>query len=176
VDVAVPLQVAYDEWMRLDFLPEGAHSVHGIERGRDGSLTGRVKGAWPRRWEAEILDERDRESFAWRSTRGSDCAGLITFHSLSERLTRLELQLDVVPVRPLETAGFLSHVADARAEAELRRFKARLETMNPDSYEEDEPEEDEEPRGEEPPDDEDEPLEGDDGREVDDEREVDDDG
>lgn len=135
VDVAVPLEVVYDEWMQLDFLPEGAYRVKGIERERDNKLTGRVTGPMgSRRWEAEILDEREDESFAWRSVKGSDCAGLITFHRLGERLTRLELQLDIVPVRAFETAEFLLRVADARARAELRRFKARLETMDPDSY------------------------------------------
>jgi uncharacterized membrane protein len=135
VDIAVPLQVAYDEWMRLEFLPEGAHTVEKIERDGDDRLTGMIKGAlWSRKWEAEIRDERDCESFAWRSVKGSDCAGLITFHELGERLTRLELQLDIVPLRPLETAEFGLHLADARARNELRRLKARLETISPDAY------------------------------------------
>jgi uncharacterized membrane protein len=144
VDVAVPIQVAYDEWMRLDFLPEGARDVREIERDQDGRLTGKLtRGLWPRKWEAEILDERDQESFAWRSDKGSDCAGLITFHSLGERLTRLELQLDILPLRPLEGLEFALRVADSRARNDLRRFKARLETINPDAYGTDE-----EPTGE----------------------------
>src|SRR5581483_2028522 len=97
VDVAVPLEVAYAEWMRLESLPEGVHCVKDIERS-EGGLVGERRGfGEPQEWEAEIRDERPNESFAWRSTRGSDVAGLITFHRLSERLTRLELQLDVVP-------------------------------------------------------------------------------
>lgn len=135
IDIAVPLDVAYDEWMQLDFLPEGAHRVEKIDRGDSDSLTGRLAGSvWPRRWEAEILDERGGESFAWRSVKGSDCAGLVTFHRLGERLTRLELQLDVVPVRPSEAIELGLRLADARTRAELRRFKARLETISPDAY------------------------------------------
>ena len=134
IDIAVPLRLAYDEWMRLDFLPEGAHRVCEIER--DGhSLTGSIatlRGETD--WSAEIREQRPDESFAWRSTSGSDCAGLITFHALSERLTRLELQLDVVPTGAEEAAELLLHVADRRAEADLRRFKARLETISPDDY------------------------------------------
>jgi uncharacterized membrane protein len=135
VDIAVPVQVAYDEWMRFEFLPEGAHTVENIERAGDGQLSGKIKGPlWSRKWEAEIRDERDCESFAWRSVKGSDCAGLITFHELGERLTRLELQLDIIPLGPRETAEFALHLADARARNELRRFKARLETISPDAY------------------------------------------
>ncbi len=144
IDIAVPVEVAYDEWMKLDFLPEGSRGVEKIERGRDGVLTGRRKGLLHSpRWEAEIRDERDCESFAWRSVRGSDCAGLITFHPLGDRLTRLELQLDLVPSGPVEALDAALRLADVRARNELRRFKARLETINPDVYdhaEESEPE------------------------------------
>jgi uncharacterized membrane protein len=140
VDIAVPLQLAYDEWMRLEFLPEGSHTVEQIERDGRDALTGRLKGRpWPRKWEAEIRDERDCESFAWRSVKGSDCAGLVTFHELGDRLTRLELQLDIVPVRPLEAAELALRMADARARNDLRRFKARLETISPDAYPESTP-------------------------------------
>ena len=94
-----------------------------IERDGPDALTGRLSTRpWPRKWEAEIRDERDCESFAWRSVKGSDCAGLVTFHDLGERLTRLELQLDIVPVRPLEAAQFALRLADARARNELRRY------------------------------------------------------
>jgi uncharacterized membrane protein len=135
IDVAVPLEVAYDEWMQLDFLPEGTHRVVAIERDGDDFLVGRLAGK--RRdgdWEAEISDERVDESFAWRSVEGSDCAGLVTFHRLGPRLTRIELQLDVVPVRTGQAMQLMLHLADRRAEADLRRFKARLETINPDDY------------------------------------------
>jgi uncharacterized membrane protein len=135
VDVAVPIAVVYDEWMKLEFLPEGSHCVTDIERTDDG-LQGSIQGLFRSiDWEAEILDEREDESFAWRSTEGSDCAGLITFHELGERLTRLELQLDVLPVHGRDAIALTMHAADRRAEAQLRRFKARLETMSPDAYE-----------------------------------------
>ena len=136
IDIAVPLDVVYDEWMRLDFLPEGAHCVEKIERQGDDTLDGKVTGRLLRRkWEAEVRDERDAESFAWRSVKGSDCAGLVTFHRLGDRLTRLELQLDVVPVRTWEAIDFALRLADLRTRSELRRFKARLETISPDEYE-----------------------------------------
>jgi uncharacterized membrane protein len=134
LDVAVPLEVAYEEWMQFESLPEGAHRVEQITR-REDRLVGRLNrvGA-PREWEAEIRDERRNESFAWLSTRGSDVAGLITFHRLGDRLTRLEIQLDVVPTGVGEAAALALHLTDRRAETELRRFKARLETISPDAY------------------------------------------
>jgi uncharacterized membrane protein len=134
LDVAVPVEVAYDEWMQLDFLPEGSHRVEAIER-QGQQLFGEIRGSsGAQEWEGEVRDARRDESFAWRSRRGSDVAGLITFHRLGERLTRLELGLDIVPVSVGETVALTLHLSDRLAEANLRRFKLRVETISPDDY------------------------------------------
>ncbi len=135
VDVAVPLDVAWREWMALDSLPEGVDRVQDIERDGDGRLTGHTTGRDGAEWEAEILDERERQSFAWQSVEGSDVAGLVTFHELSRRLTRIELSLDIVPADARQALAVVGRVADHRAEVDLRRLKARLELINPDVYE-----------------------------------------
>jgi|GEM_PF-5653037 len=134
IDVAVPVEVAWQEWRSWGKLIEGVHLIEDVERDGD-SLTGHTAGPRHADWEAEILDEREAESFAWRSVNGSDCAGLATFHELSERLTRIELDLDVLPTGPAEAMTLALHVAHRRAEAELRRFKAHVEFINPDVYE-----------------------------------------
>ena len=133
IDVAVPVEVAWAQWMELRHLPEGANRVTEIERDGD-ALQGRIDGVGHGDWEAEILDERENESFAWRSKQGSDSAGLVTFHELSERLTRIELELDVRPVHLVEAATLALRVADRRVDSELRRFKAEAELLNPDCY------------------------------------------
>lgn len=134
IDVAVPLDVAWDEWLSWGLLPEGIHRIEDVERDGD-SLLGRVSGPAGADWEAEILDEREHESFAWRSVEGSDVAGLVTFHRLSDRLTRIELDLDVLPTNTSEALSYASHLAHRRAENDLRRFKAHVEFINPDVYE-----------------------------------------
>lgn len=136
VDIAVPIHVAWEEWMAFELIPEGVHRITEIERDGD-QLLGTIDGPGHSPWSAEVLDERERESFAWHSYEGSDCAGLITFHELSERLTRLELNLDVVPLNVTQAMALASHLADHHAEADLRRLKARLELINPDLYEAD---------------------------------------
>lgn len=135
LDIAVPLAVAYEEWMKLEFLPEGVHTVRRLRRDGD-QLRGRIAGAGGdrSRWRAEIREERPEESFAWRSLAGSDCLGLLTFHRLAERLTRLELELDVIATNAAQAFELLTHIADRRAEADMRRFKADLERISPDDY------------------------------------------
>jgi uncharacterized membrane protein len=133
VDAAVPVHVAWDEWMQLQWIPEGVDEIIDVRRGRKGELRGRLQRGGMR-WSADVLDEREEHSFAWRSTRGSDCAGLITFHRLSDWLTRIELSLDVSPLGPRQAIALTTHVADRRTAAQLRRFKARLELISPDDY------------------------------------------
>jgi uncharacterized membrane protein len=134
IDVAVPPLVAWEEWMTFESFTEGVHRIEDVERDGD-RLYGRTPEPLATDWEAEIVDEREQQAFAWRSVEGSDCAGLATFHELSERLTRIELDLDVVPTNPAETLALSLHIAHKRAETELRRFKARVEFINPDVYE-----------------------------------------
>ena len=135
IDIAVPLAVAYEEWMKLEFLPEGVHTVRKLRRD-DDRLRGRIAGLSRERsrWRAEIREERSEESFAWRSIQGSDCLGLVTFHRLADRLTRLEVELDVLPLGPTQAFELVMRIADRRAEADLRRFKAELERISPDDY------------------------------------------
>ena len=134
LDVAVPIEAAWDEWMRFDWLPDGGHRVQDIERDGD-RLFGRLSGPrLSRDWEAEIVDERVDESLAWRTVEGSDTSGLVTFHRISDRLTRLELQLDVVPEGPGEALSLVLRRADRRAENVMRGFKAQVEALDPDEY------------------------------------------
>jgi uncharacterized membrane protein len=135
IDVAVPIHVAWEEWRTWGCLPEGVHRIVDVERDGD-SLVGHTAGPREVDWEAEIKDEREDESFAWLSVEGTDVAGLATFHQLSERLTRIELDLDVVPTNPTEAMAMALHVAHRRAEADLRRFKAHVEFISPDAYQE----------------------------------------
>lgn len=135
IDIPVPLEVTYAQWMKLEFLPEGGHRVEQIKR-RGDRLRGRIVGALAQHsaWRAEVREELPNESFVWRSLKGSDVLGIATFHHVAERLTRIELELDVVPTRPAEAFELLTHIADRRAETDLRRFKADLERISPDDY------------------------------------------
>ena len=135
IDVAVPIHIAWEQWGSWGSLPEGVHRIENVERDGD-LLVGHTAGPRGLDWEAEIQDQREDESFAWRSVAGTDVAGLATFHRLSDRLTRIELDLDVVPTNPSEALTMALHFAHRHAEADLRRYKAHVEFISPDAYEE----------------------------------------
>jgi uncharacterized membrane protein len=136
VDVAAPIAVVWSEWMTFEWFTEGLHNIEDVERDGD-ELTGIVSAPHERDWRAEVVDEREQEAFAWRSDDGTDCAGLVTFHQLSERLTRVEADLDVMPVNPAEAFLLTLPIPARRAERELQLFKAHVEFINPDVYEKD---------------------------------------
>jgi uncharacterized membrane protein len=123
------------QWLSWGSLPEGVRRIVDVERDGD-VLIGHTAGPRGVDWEAEMKDEREDESFAWLSVSGTDVAGLATFHRLSDRLTRIELDLDVVPTNPSEALTMALHLAHHHAEADLRRFKAHVEFISPDAYEE----------------------------------------
>ncbi len=133
VDVAVPRTIAWQEWSELNWLPDGAGTLTNVRRGRGGRLRAAL-GRSRQRWAGEITEEREPESFAWRATRGTDCAGLITFHELSDCLTRIELSLEVRPLDARQALALTMRAADRRTVAQLSRFKAHLELISPDEY------------------------------------------
>ena len=85
IDVAVPVAVAWEQWMEFAYFPEGSRRAVDVERDGD-ELHGELDGLASREWQAEVIEERENESFAWQSLEGSDSAGLVTFHELAERL------------------------------------------------------------------------------------------
>jgi uncharacterized membrane protein len=137
VDVAAPIHAVWSEWMTFEWFTEGLHKIEDVERDGD-ELVGSTAGPEGRDWHAEIVDERERQAFAWRSDEGTDCAGLVTFHELSERLTRVEADLDVLPTNPVEALLLTLNTPAKRAQRELQRFKAAVEFINPDTYEKEE--------------------------------------
>jgi hypothetical protein len=68
----------------------------------------------------------------------------VTFHQVSDRLTRVEADLDVLPTNPGETFLLSLPIPARRAERVLQMFKAHVEFINPDEYEDesDQPETD----------------------------------
>jgi hypothetical protein len=80
-----------------------------------------------REWEVEIIEQRPNERIAWKSLGGTGTTGVVTFHRLSDRLTRIEVNVNLKPHGVLETtvAGF--RVLRRAFRSGLNRFKAFVE-------------------------------------------------
>jgi hypothetical protein len=128
IDVAVPIDLAYDQWTQFEEFPRFMRGVEHIEQRDDTTLVWSEKLWGVRRsWVAEITDQRPLERIAWRSTSGPQHAGVVTFHKLSDRLTRIQVSLDHQPKGLFERAASGMRYTARALESDLKRYKALVE-------------------------------------------------
>jgi uncharacterized membrane protein len=130
VDVAVPLETAYNQFTQFEDFPKFMHRVEKVEQKDDTHLMWH-ENIWGvrRQWEAEITDQRPNERIAWESTSGSPRQkGAVTFHRLSDRLTRVEVNLDQEPKGIFEKTSSGFRMTRRALKSDLMRFKAFVET------------------------------------------------
>jgi hypothetical protein len=102
IDVGVPLETAYHRF--TEFEEYAKVMSHG-----------------------ETVDERPNERIAWRRTDRIEATAVITFHRLSDRLTRVMVTYDHPPHGLLEKTASLFRPSPSGVSADLMRFKAFVE-------------------------------------------------
>jgi hypothetical protein len=107
IDVVVPLERAYDRFTEFD------EYANFMSRG-------------------ETVDERPSERIAWERTDGVAASAVITFHRLSDRLTRVMVTYDHQPQGLLEHTTSLFPTSRRGLHADLMRFKAFVEMTDED--------------------------------------------
>jgi uncharacterized membrane protein len=128
VDVAVPLKTAYNQWTQFEEWPDFMHRVTNVSQEDETTVAFKAK-IWgvSKEFKAEIVDQRPDDRIKWEVTEGLIHTGVVSFHELAPRLTRIELTLDVEPGSLIEKAARgMRHVKRA-ARADLHRFKAYIE-------------------------------------------------
>jgi uncharacterized membrane protein len=128
VDVAVPLETAYNQFTQFEDWPEFMHRVTRVTQEDDCTVSFATK-IWTRTREfvADIETQRPDQRIKWSVSQGITHTGVVTFHELAPRLTRIELNMDVDPGSLIEKAARgMRHVKRA-ARADLHRFKAFIE-------------------------------------------------
>src|SRR3954454_12363390 len=128
VDVAAPIEVVYDQFTQFEDWPRFMHRVESVEQKDESTVVFNEK-IWGirRRWEAEIVEQRPDERIVWESVSGMQHVGVVTFHELSDRLTRIELNIEIDPEGPIEKIARGARFAKRAARADLHRFKAFVE-------------------------------------------------
>jgi uncharacterized membrane protein len=128
VDVAVPIKVAYNRWTQFEDWPDFMHRFESVEQADDTTLSFSVK-VWgiTRRFEAEVREQRPDQRIEWNVTEGLSHTGVVTFHELAPRLTRIEVSLDFEPHGILEKSARGMRFTKRAVRADLHRFKALVE-------------------------------------------------
>jgi hypothetical protein len=124
----VPIETCYNQWTQFEDWPSFMHRVTRVtqEDPCSVSFTTKIWGK-AKQFTAEIETQRPDERVKWRVADGIMHTGVVTFHELAPRLTRIELTVDVDPGSLLEKAARgMRHIKRAMR-ADLHRFKAYIE-------------------------------------------------
>lgn len=131
VDVAVPLDVAYDAWSQFEDWPGFMHRLEGVQQVDDSTVQMNAK-IWGirRNFTADIVDQHPCERIEWDVAEGLAHSGVVTFHELAPRLTRIEISMDINPKGFVEKAARGMRFTKRAVRGDLHRFKAHVELEN----------------------------------------------
>jgi uncharacterized membrane protein len=128
IEIDLPVRTVYNQWTEFQDFPLFMKHVQEVRQISDDRLhwKARIAGV-TREWEAQITEQTPDQRIAWRSVDGTENAGVVTFHALSDDRTRVVLQLDVDPQGFAETVAAKGGMVEDRAEKDLERFKEFIE-------------------------------------------------
>ncbi|MDQ0380082.1 SRPBCC family protein [Amycolatopsis thermophila] len=128
VDVDVDVRTAYNQWTQFESFPEFMEGVEQIRQLDDTHTHWVTKiGGAKREFDATITEQHPDERVAWRSDNGPNHAGVITFHRIDDRKTRVTAQMDIDPEGFVENVADRLGILDRRVHGDMERFKAFIE-------------------------------------------------
>ncbi|MDN3296012.1 SRPBCC family protein [Streptomyces ficellus] len=135
VEVEVPVHTAYNQWTMFEEFPhfmEGVEEVRQVDD-RHNHWTTKIGGV-RREFDTEIIDQLPDERVAWRTISGdTKQKGVVSFQSLDDTHTRVELVMDVEPSGVAEKAADATGMIDRRVKGDLQRFKEYIERQGGES-------------------------------------------
>ncbi|GAB3432746.1 SRPBCC family protein [Actinophytocola sediminis] len=128
VDVHTPVRTVYNQWTQFESFPQ---FMEGVDRIRQETAT-RTHwetsiGGVTREFDAEITEQHPDERVAWHTVDGPRHAGVVTFHRIDDRTTRVHLQMEYSPQSLPEKAAAALGVVSKRVQGDLDRFKEFIE-------------------------------------------------
>jgi uncharacterized membrane protein len=128
IEVNVPVRTAYNQYTQFEDFPKFMDNVLEVRQLDDRHLHWRAKVAGEEKeWDAEITEQIPDKRIAWRSVSGPRNGGVVTFHKISDNVTRIVLQMEYEPEGPLEKMGDAMGAVRMQARSSLQRFKEMLE-------------------------------------------------
>jgi uncharacterized membrane protein len=127
IDIGVPLSTVYNEWTQFENWPQFMHRLISASQQDETHVAFKAK-IWGKTKEftAEIIEQRPDERIEWRVVEGVSHTGVVTFHELAPRLTRVEVSLDFEPGSMIEKAARGMRFVKRAVRADLARFKAHV--------------------------------------------------
>ncbi|MGW7250064.1 SRPBCC family protein [Streptomyces decoyicus] len=125
IDVGVPVREAYDQWTQFQEFSTFAKGVVSVEKSDDTSSNWKVKVAKSTRsWRANVTEQVPDERITW-TTEGAKgtVKGVVTFHRLTDNLTRVLLVLEYFPKGLFEKTGNIWRAQGRRARLDLKLYR-----------------------------------------------------
>jgi uncharacterized membrane protein len=124
IDIGVPVSTVYNQWTQFEEWPKFMHRLQQVSQEDESHVSFKAK-VWgkTKEFKAEIVEQRPDERIEWKVTDGVTHAGVVTFHELGPRLTRVEVNLDLEPGSLLEKAARGMRFVKRAVRADLARFK-----------------------------------------------------
>ena len=128
IDVHVPVRTAYNQWTQFEEFPRFMEGIQSVRQLDDTHLHFVANvGGRTKEWDAEITEQEPDMRIAWASTSGAKNGGVVTFHHISERTTRVTLQMDWEPQGIVQNVGDKLGFDERRVKGDLERFKTFIE-------------------------------------------------
>ena len=132
IDVEVDVRTAYNQWTQFEDFPKFMEGVEEVRQVDDTHTHWRTKIAGKEKeFDAEITEQTPDQRIAWAAQDGPEHAGVVTFHRLDEKKTRVMLQMDYQPEGVAEKVGDALGLVERRVTGDLERFKALVEQRGP---------------------------------------------
>ncbi|RFU82667.1 cyclase [Streptomyces triticagri] len=125
IDVGVPVREAYDQWTQFQEFSTFAKGVVSVEKADDTTSNWKVKVAKSTRsWKANVTEQVPDERITW-TTEGAKgtVKGVVTFHRITDDLTRVLLVLEYFPKGLFEKTGNIWRAQGRRARLDLKLYR-----------------------------------------------------
>jgi len=130
-DVALPIDQVYEEFTKFDQFPRFMHRVLNVEqKGRD--KIGWSEKIWfsSRQWEGRVTERRKNDRIVWTTKGGMSHKGIVSFHKLSDNLTRVMVDMEFEPNGMVEKMASGLRFVKRAVQADLARFKTYVEMQD----------------------------------------------
>ncbi|WP_327656962.1 SRPBCC family protein [Streptomyces sp. NBC_00483] len=130
IDVGVDLRTAYDQWTQYQEFSTFAKGVKSANRADDTTSDWQLKIFWSNRsWKATTTEQVPDDRIQWTSEGAKGTSkGVISFHPMADRLTRVLLIIEYYPKGLFEKTGNIWRAQGRRARLDLKHF-ARFVTL-----------------------------------------------
>jgi uncharacterized membrane protein len=132
--VEVPVTTAYNQWTQFEEFPKFMDGVESVKQIDDTRLHWVAEvGGKREEWDAEIVEQVPDRKISWRALDGNLNSGRVTFESLGDNQTRINVVIEHESEGMTEALGSALGMDSRRVKGDLERFKELVESRGVES-------------------------------------------